>query len=148
MRSCQLARTVTCGDIKHLRVPFLCSDDLWRFGSALDASVSSPRQQGVSVWPSWAVLTNEGSEMAYELRDPSSRHKRKLAHISPRFFRQPMAVHDRLPPDPRFRRQILDTTKNMRRKKKKINQSLSTHFCKRSAILSGIACNMRVCGRV
>ena len=106
MRSCQLARTVTCGDIKHLRVPFLCSDDLWRFGSALDASVSSPRQQGVSVWPSWAVLTNEGSEMAYELRDPSSRHKRKLAHISPRFFRQPMAVHDRLPPDPRFRRKI------------------------------------------
>ena len=24
-----------------------------------------------------AVLTNEGSEMAYELRDPSSRHKKE-----------------------------------------------------------------------
>ena len=39
MRCYQLARTVACDDIKHLRVPFLCSDDLWRFVSALDASV-------------------------------------------------------------------------------------------------------------
>ena len=39
MRCYQLAKTVACDDIKHLRVPLLCSDDLWRFVSALDASV-------------------------------------------------------------------------------------------------------------
>ena len=65
MRSCQLARTVACDDIKHLRVPFLCSDDLWRFVSALDASVHFWRGK----WTfGLGVLTNTGSEMAYELR--------------------------------------------------------------------------------
>jgi hypothetical protein len=55
-------------------VPFLCSDDLWRFGSALDASVSLRANRG---YKCLAMLTNEGSEMAYELRDPSSRHKKE-----------------------------------------------------------------------
>ena len=69
MRSCQLARTVACDDIKHLRVPFLCSDDLWRFVSALDASVHFWRGK----WTfGLGVLTNTGSEMAYELQAPSS----------------------------------------------------------------------------
>ena len=69
MRCYQLARTVACDDIKHLRVPFLCSDDLWRFVSALDASVHFWRGK----WTfGLGVLTNTGSEMAYELQAPSS----------------------------------------------------------------------------
>ena len=48
--------------------------------------------------------------------------KRKLAHIFHRAFRQKMASHARLPPDPRFRRQILDATKYMRRKKYRKNR--------------------------
>jgi hypothetical protein len=77
MRSCQLARTVACDDIRHLRVPFLCSDDLWRFGTAL-AYLSAP-----TGGKCLAVLTDEGLEMAYELRDPLSRHK-SFVHWQPR----------------------------------------------------------------
>jgi hypothetical protein len=39
-----------------------------------------------------SVLTNECSEMAYELRDPSTRHKKKLAQIFHRAFEQTMTA--------------------------------------------------------
>ena len=38
--------------------------------------------------------------------------KRKLAHIFHRAFEQTMASHAQLPPDLRFRRQILDATEH------------------------------------